>query len=53
MVDIDISRAKALWLIVEDAGSYNPDRTVAGWLNMEVEGPAGTKSLATLRRCRN
>ncbi len=47
-VDIDISRAKALWLIVEDAGSYNPERTVAGWLSMEVEGAAGKKPLTEL-----
>ena len=48
IVDVDISRAKSLWLILEDAGSYNPERTVAGWLNMEVEGPAGKKLLGDL-----
>ncbi|MDQ2944630.1 MAG: hypothetical protein M3Y27_01570, partial [Acidobacteriota bacterium] len=29
-------------------GSYNPERTLAGWMNMEVEGPAGKKPLAAL-----
>ena len=48
IVDVDISKAKSLWLIVEDAGSYNPERTVAGWLNIEVEGPSGKKPLHDL-----
>jgi hypothetical protein len=47
-VDIDISRAKALWLIAEDAGSYDPDRTVAAWIDVEVEGASGKKRLRDL-----
>jgi hypothetical protein len=47
-LDVDISGAKFLWLIVEDAGSYDPARTVAAWLDMEVEGPSGVKKLSDL-----
>jgi hypothetical protein len=47
-VDIDISQAKALWLIVEDAGSYDPERTVAAWLNVEVDGGSRHKRLRDL-----
>lgn len=47
-MDIDISKAKALWFLAEDAGSYDPDRTVAAWLNLEVEGPSGVKRLRDL-----
>jgi hypothetical protein len=47
-VDIDIRGAKSLWLIAEDAGSYDPARTIAAWLDMEVVGPSGAKKLADL-----
>jgi hypothetical protein len=47
-LDIDIGGSKSLWLIVEDAGSYDPARTIAAWLDMEVEGPSGIKKLSDL-----
>ena len=46
--DIDISHARELWLLTEDAGSYDPSRTVAGWLNVELTGPNGTTKLEDL-----
>ena len=44
-VDIDISGANKLWLVTEDTDSYDPARTVAGWVDPEFTGPAGTASL--------
>ena len=32
-VDVDISGARELWLLVEDVDSYDPSRVVAGWVN--------------------
>src|ERR1019366_6361628 len=37
-LDIDISGAKQLWLYVDDAGCYDPARTVAGWLDLKADG---------------
>lgn len=34
-VDIDISGAQKLWLLIEDADSYDPARTVAGWAGLD------------------
>ncbi len=41
-VDIDITGVKKLWLVTEDVDTYDPARTVAGWVNPEFTGPAGT-----------
>lgn len=46
--DIDISGVKQLWLLTEDAGSYDPTRTIAGWADVELTGPKGTKKLSEL-----
>jgi hypothetical protein len=46
--DIDISGLKQLWLLEQDAGSYDPTRTVAGWIHVEFFGPQGVKDLADL-----
>jgi hypothetical protein len=46
--DIDISGLKRLWLLEEDAGSYDTSRTVAGWIHAELFGPQGVKDLADL-----
>jgi cytochrome c553 len=37
-LNIDITGAKQLWLLVDDAGCYDPSRTVAGWINLQVDG---------------
>ena len=44
-VDIDITGVNKLWLVTEDADSADPTRTVAGWVDPEFTGPAGTLSL--------
>jgi hypothetical protein len=44
--DVDISGLKRLWLLEEDAGSYDPARTVAGWIHVELFGPQGVQDLA-------
>lgn len=46
--DIDISGLDRIWLLEEDAGSYDPARTIAGWAGVELSGPDGSKSLAGL-----
>ncbi len=46
--DIDISHARELWLLTQDAGSYDPTRTIAGWVDVEVTGPNGTTKLKDL-----
>ena len=48
-VDIDISRAKKLVLVVEDVDSYDAGRTVAGWANAQFFGPAGPVPLEGTR----
>jgi hypothetical protein len=37
-LDIDITGAKQLWLLIDDAGCYDPSRTVAGWIDLKVNG---------------
>jgi len=46
--DIDIAGLKQLWLLEQDAGSYDPARTVAGWVHVEFFGPQGVQDLADL-----
>jgi hypothetical protein len=44
--DVDITGAKKIWLLTQDAGSYDPSRTVAGWSGVEFVGPKGVTTLA-------
>lgn len=37
-LDVPVDGLKELWLLVEDAGSYDPDRTVAGWAELAFDG---------------
>lgn len=46
--DVDISGAERLWLLTQDAGAYDPARTLAGWADVELSGPAGVKKLSEL-----
>jgi hypothetical protein len=46
--DVDISGAQKLWLLTQDTGSYDPARTLAGWSDVELSGPGGTKKLSEL-----
>ncbi len=47
-IDIDIRGVKQLWLLLDDADSYDPSRTVAGWVDAELTGPEGAVRLADL-----
>jgi hypothetical protein len=44
-VDIDITGAKELWLLMEDVDSYDPARVIGGWSDAELIGPSGTRKL--------
>jgi Protein of unknown function (DUF1549)/Protein of unknown function (DUF1553)/Planctomycete cytochrome C len=46
--DIDITNVKQLWMLTQDAGAYDPSRTIAGWVDVELTGPKGTKKLSEL-----
>ncbi len=39
--DVDIGGASKLWLLAEDAGSYDTGRSVAGWSQVEFVGADG------------
>jgi Protein of unknown function (DUF1549)/Protein of unknown function (DUF1553)/Planctomycete cytochrome C len=47
-LDIDITGSKQLWLLIDDAGCYDPERTVAGWANLQAIGPKGPVKVADL-----
>ncbi|HKW98600.1 MAG TPA: DUF1549 domain-containing protein [Bryobacteraceae bacterium] len=44
-VDIDVTGIDRIWLLTEDTDSYDPARTVAGWLNPRLAGPKGETPL--------
>lgn len=48
-LDIDITGAKQLWLLIDDAGCYDPTRTVAGWIDLKANGKS-IADLATLSK---
>jgi hypothetical protein len=43
--DIDISKSGKLWLVVQDTGSYSPEKVQASWMKAAFSGPSGTTSL--------
>jgi hypothetical protein len=43
--DIDITGVKKLWLLTDDADSYDPARTVAGWVFTSFPLPTQKKTL--------
>jgi len=47
--DVDISNAGKLWLLVADAGSYEPERVEPVWAQAEFVGPDGVTPLSALR----
>ena len=44
--DVDISDARQLWLLTEDAGSYDRTQVVAGWADARLIGPTGEQPVA-------
>lgn len=47
--DIDVSKSTKLWLIVQDTGSYSPEKVEAVWANAELAGPSGAMPLDSLK----
>jgi hypothetical protein len=47
-VDVDITGARELWLLIEDVDSYDPLRVVAGWVDAQLVGPDGAVKLGSL-----
>jgi hypothetical protein len=47
-LDVDLTGVKKLWLLLTDAGSYDPSRTVAGWADVVLTGANGGKKLSEL-----
>ncbi|HEV2690998.1 MAG TPA: DUF1553 domain-containing protein, partial [Bryobacteraceae bacterium] len=47
-VDIDISGANELHLLIRDAGSYSPERVVPAWIGAVLSSPGGETRLSAL-----
>jgi hypothetical protein len=47
--DVDISEAGKLWLLVQDTGSYSPEKVEAAWANVELAGSEGATPLSSLK----
>lgn len=47
-VEADIRGADRVWLVVADLGSNDRGQALAGWMDAEFEGPAGTVRLRDL-----
>jgi hypothetical protein len=45
--DIDISQARRLWLLVQDTGSYSPEKVEAAWAGVELSGRDGATLLSS------
>jgi hypothetical protein len=48
-IDIDVSKMSKLWLLVEDNGSYSPDKLETVWGKAGFDGPNGRTDLADLK----
>lgn len=44
-VEISVKGLKQIYLLTEDAGTYDLDKAEVGWTDVTVSGPAGTKVL--------
>jgi len=44
-VDVDITGAQELYLLIEDVDSYDPARVITRWANAELVGPSGAVKL--------
>ena len=47
--DLDVSKAAKLWLLVEDSGSYSPEKLETIWGKAGFDGPNGRTDLADLK----
>jgi hypothetical protein len=48
-IDLDVSKMTKLWLLVEDTGSYSPDKMETIWGKAGFDGPNGRTDLAELK----
>ena len=46
-IDVDITGATQLWLLLENVDSYDPSRVRAGWANAALTGPKGPVPLSS------
>lgn len=44
-VDVDVSGLDRVYLLIEDAGSYDPERVKASWGAAELSGPEGVRAV--------
>lgn len=47
-IDIDVTNVSRLWLVMEDLGSYDPPKVIAGWMKAQFIGPQGVVRLTDL-----
>ena len=47
--DIDVSQARKLWLLVDDRGSYSPEKVEAVWKGAELVSARGVTPLTSLK----
>ena len=47
--DVDVSKSTKHWLLVEDTGSYSPDKLLTIWGKAGFDGPDGRTDLAELK----
>jgi hypothetical protein len=47
--EVDVVGVTKVWLVVQDIGSYSPEKVEAVWENVELVGPGGTVPLASLK----
>ena len=47
--DVDVSKAQKIWLLVEDLGSYSPEKVQAVWAPAELVDASGVTPLSSLK----
>jgi hypothetical protein len=47
--DVDVTAAQKLWLLVQDTGSYSPEKVEAIWSKIELTRPNGITQLSSLK----
>ena len=47
--DIDVSGTNQIWFLVQDMGSYSPERVEAAWARAELVGPNGATPVSSLK----
>jgi hypothetical protein len=47
--DVDVVGVTKVWLLVQDIGSYSPEKVEALWANVELVGPNGSVPLQSMK----